>query len=44
MVACVVVAHEHEPKWHPQELPADIRFNNSVIHTHTNPHTLITKW
>jgi len=29
---------EHEPKWHPQELPADVRFNNSFTRTHTHAH------
>jgi len=34
---------EHEPKWHPQELPADVRFNNSFTHTHAQslPHMCI---
>lgn len=27
---------EHEPKWHPQELPADVRFNNSFTHAHSH--------
>jgi len=31
---------EHEPKWHPQELPADVRFNNSFTRTHTHAHVL----
>lgn len=38
-MACGACSMKQKKKWHPQELPADVRFNNSVIHSHTHTHT-----